>query len=367
MTVGVLFVATPGPLGGSNVSLLGLLLALDGKVRRIVAAPEGAFLEEVRSKGAADSIIVLGRRGTLKRFRLVFWSLLLAIKTLKHRRQLDVIHANATNGMRVGASAGRLLKLPMVVWVHDSSVSRSDLVTARFYRMLVYRPSFHSVSCVADDVISRLGFAAGPVSDHRIPNPLDPGRVVSTRRAHTGPIRIAYLGSARLLKGFDIAVETVTRTRHLTIQWLFFTHRDVAGWNRRYWARLEAEDSDYVHIREPRRDVAEIYAQCDVVFVPSRQESFGLIAAEAMANGLPVVASDIAAFREVVGHNQAGMLFAAGDSAAAAEALECLVYSESLRRKLGHEGLLRSSQYTPQRIAEQIFHAYRTSMGDSGE
>jgi len=367
MTIGVLFVATPGPLGGSNVSLLSLLLALDGKVRRIVAAPEGAFLEEVRSKGAAESIIVLGRRGTLKQFRLASWSLLLAVKTLRYRRQLDVIHANATNGMRVGAPAGRLLRLPMVVWVHDPSVSRSDLVTARFYRMLVYRPGFHSVSVVANDVVSRLGFAADSAGDHRIPNPLDPGRVVSTRRAHAGPIRIAYLGSARSRKGFDIAVETVARTRHLDIQWLFFTHRDIAGWNRRYWARLEAEGSDYVHIREPRRDVAEIYAQCDVVFVPSRQESFGLVAAEAMANGLPVVASDIAAFREVVGQNQAGILFAAGDSAAAVEAVERLVHSESLRRELGREGLHRSSMYSPQRIAEQMFRAYRTSVGESGE
>ncbi len=361
MTLGVLFVATPGPLGGSNVSLLSLLLALEGKVKRVVAAPEGAFLEEVRRRGAAESIITMGRHATLRRFRLVLWSLILFARVFKHRQQLDVVHANATNGMRVAAPTSRLLHLPTVVWVHDPSVSRADLLTAWLYRRLVYRPSFHAVSHVAEEVVRRLGFGADLTADHRIPNPLDPERVVAIPRPSQGPIRVVYLGSARPRKGFDVAVGSVARVRHLPIQWLFFTYRKVTDWNRPLWAKLESEDPNYVQILEPRRDVASIYAQSDVVFVPSRQESFGLVAAEAMANGLPVVASDIDAFREVVGSDQAGILFDAGNADAAAVAIEHLVRNEQLRRELGREGVRRSSRYSPARIADQMLCAYRDS------
>jgi len=53
-------------------------------------------------------------------------------------------------------------------------------------------------------------------------------------------------------------------------------------------------------VRGRTLDVSQAYGRADIVLCPSREESFGRIAAEAMMNSIPVVASDIPAYRELV-------------------------------------------------------------------
>jgi glycosyltransferase involved in cell wall biosynthesis len=72
----------------------------------------------------------------------------------------------------------------------------------------------------------------------------------------------------------------------------------------------------------------------DVLVAPSRDESFGLTLAEAGLFGVPAVASDIAAHREVVG-DDAGLLFNVEDADAMAAAIERVVDDPDLRRRMG--------------------------------
>ena len=80
----------------------------------------------------------------------------------------------------------------------------------------------------------------------------------------------------------------------------------------------------------------------DVVVVPSRFEGFGLTAAEAMACGKPVVASDVGGLPEVLGtEGSAGILFPAGDAERLAELLLGLAESPARRLELGKCARLR--------------------------
>ncbi|HJV04482.1 MAG TPA: glycosyltransferase, partial [Actinomycetota bacterium] len=58
----------------------------------------------------------------------------------------------------------------------------------------------------------------------------------------------------------------------------------------------------------PHPELPELYSAADVVLVPSRSESFGLVALEAQACGVPVVASSVGGLRYVVGHGHGGLL-----------------------------------------------------------
>ena len=82
----------------------------------------------------------------------------------------------------------------------------------------------------------------------------------------------------------------------------------------------------------PRRDIAELLGQMDVfAFSTSRDEGFGIALIEAMAAGLPVVASDVPACREVLDDGTAGILVPAGKPAPLARALCALLGSENER------------------------------------
>ena len=84
-----------------------------------------------------------------------------------------------------------------------------------------------------------------------------------------------------------------------------------------------------------RDDAAQAPLEAHVACVPSRMESFGYVALEAMACARPVVASDIDGLSEVVEHGRSGLLVAPEDPAALAAALDELAVDPALRRRMG--------------------------------
>jgi glycosyltransferase involved in cell wall biosynthesis len=92
--------------------------------------------------------------------------------------------------------------------------------------------------------------------------------------------------------------------------------------------------------------------------VPSLRESFGRVVAEAMANGLPVVASDLEPIRDLLGDNAAGLLVPAGDVTAMSEAIGRLAGDPLLRDLLGREGRKRSSRFAPGPITWRLEQLY---------
>jgi glycosyltransferase involved in cell wall biosynthesis len=128
------------------------------------------------------------------------------------------------------------------------------------------------------------------------------------------------------------------------------------------WTQLEALSAGgRVSFPGRKPDVRDAYRGCDIIICPSRRESFGRIAAEAMTNGLPVVASDIGPFRDLVG--DAGLLFPTGDAASAAAAVRKLVEQPALRDQLGRSALRRATPLEPGPIVRRFTELY--GLGDA--
>ncbi len=104
-------------------------------------------------------------------------------------------------------------------------------------------------------------------------------------------------------------------------------------------------------------------ASVSVVVVPSLGgEVFGLVLAENMLRGLPVVASDLGAFVEVLG--DAGITFETGNAAALAEQLVRLLDDPELRATLGKRARARASEFCDfQRMLAAHEHVYRDVLG----
>ena len=98
---------------------------------------------------------------------------------------------------------------------------------------------------------------------------------------------------------------------------------------------------DQVRFLGVRRNISEILATADIVAVPSKIESFGLVAAEAMSSETPVWASAVGGIPEVVRHNKEGLLFENFNFDIAKEYLSTLIEDDALRRQLGKSGRKR--------------------------
>jgi glycosyltransferase involved in cell wall biosynthesis len=108
-------------------------------------------------------------------------------------------------------------------------------------------------------------------------------------------------------------------------------------------------------------DLQELYRGARAVIVPSLwYEVFGLVALEAMACGVPVIASDIGGLPEVVDDGVTGRLFPAGDVSALAHHIADLMDHPDLTTKYGQAGLGRVKRdFSPEQHYEKVLQTYR--------
>jgi phosphatidyl-myo-inositol alpha-mannosyltransferase len=112
-------------------------------------------------------------------------------------------------------------------------------------------------------------------------------------------------------------------------------------------------------------DKARVYKSADVFVAPNTGgESFGIVLLEAMAAGTPIVASDLDAFRRVLGDDGglAGELAAIGDAGALASACAALLEAPQRRAVLSEHGRRVVGQYDWSVVATEVMHVYETAI-----
>jgi phosphatidylinositol alpha-mannosyltransferase len=101
------------------------------------------------------------------------------------------------------------------------------------------------------------------------------------------------------------------------------------------------------------------HRSADVFCAPATTgESFGIVLLEAMAAGLPIVASDIEGYTQVLHHQQEGLLVPPRDASALADAICQVLQDRALAAELGARGRETAQQYAWPRVAEQVLDFY---------
>ena len=108
----------------------------------------------------------------------------------------------------------------------------------------------------------------------------------------------------------------------------------------------------------PHSDLPLYYNAADVCVVPSYYESFGLVALEAMACGVPVVASRVGGLKETVQDGRTGYLVPWRCPERFAERLDLLLRNEQLRRSLGREGRAAAGRFRWPEVATRVEDVY---------
>ena len=282
----------------------------------------------------------------------------------------DVIHIHSPLTLGVMARmAARQLSIPVIYTNHylpenvrPGSARRSRLFDAAFYGYLVrFANQCAHVTAPTMTALQLLRAQGLRAPAQVISNGIDlgtycPGPADSVVRDRYGlradrPV-ILYVGRLSQEKGVDVLLAAVAR---LT------TDAQVAIAGRGPDSARLAATADRLGLSDrvrflgfvPDSDLPAIYRLADVFAIPSRAELQSLVTMEAMATGLPVVASDAYSLRELVSHGKTGLLITPGRADELAASLDKLLGAPAERARMSEESLRAVSAHEQSRTWTQ--------------
>jgi glycosyltransferase-like protein len=262
----------------------------------------------------------------------------------------DCLSANAALALRDDGAIEHVIRTvhhiddftsPSLVECQDRSIINPDHV-------LCVTPPW--VTRLREEFGVRAGLVRNGVDTHRFRPPRDAAERALARHAAGVDDRLVVLtvggveprkGSLTLLEAFARLRETLAYRDPLLLiagGVTLFDYRDELD---RFEARLHELDLAR-HVRrlgalEPD-EIERLFRAADVFAFPSVKEGFGLAALEALAAGLPLVASDIEVFRGFLTHERSALLHPVGDAEALAAALARVAREPALRARLREGG-----------------------------
>jgi len=366
----VFFAAYPHVYGGTErtLELLARGLADRGWTVEVVLPGTGPVVDQLAGAGidvdvvpAPPSLLVYGRatrggRAVAAAAALpAYWT-----RVRRRVRGVDVVHAFAQRGIALAGPAARLARVPLVWHVGGSDPGR--FLNGAATRM---SSAVIAVSRSAADTLP----ARARVDI--VPNAVDP-------RAFERPVSLPadvadVVCAARLTpeKGLDVLVRAVAllRTgrpdlRVMVLGGMQDGHEEYAAELTRLAEQLGVADAlcfaGFADRPYERWAGARVYVQ------PSRREGFGLATVEAMASGLPVVATSVGGLVDVVDGGRAGVLVPPEDPQALADGISRLLDDPIEAERVARAGHDRAAaQYTVERMVdgvETVYHRLPTGV-----
>lgn len=276
------------------------------------------------------------------------------------RRPADVIHANYWLSGVAGHRLKHRLDLPLVSTFHTLARVKADTGDAEPRRRIEAETAVVGCSDViiansAEEVVALEGFygadrsrieVVAPGVEHAFFSPGDRGGARRALGIGDHPV-LVFVGRIQPLKGLDVAVGALAALQRPDAE-LVVVGGPSGQAGEAELARVTtlAEHLGVAHqirfvLPQPHHLLSTYYRAADVVLVPSRSESFGLVALEAGACGVPVVAAGVGGLRTLVHHGRTGLLVERRDPQAFADATRRILdepaWAASLGRAAAHE------------------------------
>lgn len=181
---------------------------------------------------------------------------------------------------------------------------------------------------------------------------------------HAEAINVVFIGRLVRPKGLQVLLQAV---RSLHARGLRFQTSIVGdGPERATLEKSMKSDASGAVVRFlgklPEKEAAKVLLQAGVLVVPSLGgEVFGMVVLENMARGIPVIASDLGAFQEVMA--DAGICFKTGDAEDLATQLAAVLQDRALSNRLSAAAARRAEELTVRRMVEGHTRIYRRLVG----
>ena len=277
----------------------------------------------------------------------------------------DLAHVHEPNAPAISWAATESARLPLVATFHTYSTARAvQLVTANVLGARRVYSKLHSRIAVSE--AARWTAARYYGGHYRvIPNGVDLAAAPAEPKPASDHLRLLFVGRAEERKGLPVLLRAFEALRQAGVS----ARLTVAGATDEEVAPYLL-DGEGVHVagRVTEDEKWRLLHEADVVCAPSLGgESFGMVLTEAFAAGTPVVASDIAGYRDVVRDGVDGVLVPVGNPAELGEALLALAVDPARRAEMGAEARAGAERFSWPHVTDQVMESYEEAIERAAE
>lgn len=175
---------------------------------------------------------------------------------------------------------------------------------------------------------------------------------------HDRTLVVGTVGWLLPIKGPEVLLEAMGHVwqRRSNIALIYVGKGDLEEPLKAMVRRLNV--ADRVRFLGWRTDIPDLMHSFDIFVLPSRNEGMGRVIVEAMAAGLPVVASRTGGLPDLVSDGHNGFLVPPGDAAALGRAIRKLCDTADLRQRMGEQGRRRAEDFSLQRMVDKLDALY---------
>jgi glycosyltransferase involved in cell wall biosynthesis len=281
-----------------------------------------------------------------------------ALRRLVRDRRPAVVHAHLYASAAAAVVATRGLAVPVVLTEHTEAPWRDRAACAISRR--VYQRVDHVVavsSAIRDTLVGTYGVPAGRV-DMLLPATAAPAAAPRRVTGDDAAAQVGVVGRLVPEKGVDVFLHAVALVTPAVP-----TARFVVVGEGSLRAALEDRAASLgltgvVTFTGFRPDAPGLIAGLDVLVVPSRSDGSPLVVCEAMAAGIPVVASRVGGLPDLVAHGESGLLVRPEDPAELARSLVRLLRDPPAAQALGRRGRQLAEGRSHARLVDRMTEVY---------
>jgi phosphatidylinositol alpha-mannosyltransferase len=366
----------PGGVGQHVEALAEELIRQGHDVRLLAPYDPDDRLARVAHRGARpqpreipDYLIPLGRtigvpaNGAVSNVTFAPSAVSAVARELRHG-DYDVVHVHEPNGAVVSCVATELSRTPIVATYHTYSTTFANRLAAEVIGMRRLYNKVHVRIAVSEAARWTARRYCG--GRYRvIPNGVHVEAAPTGPKPDSGELRLLFVGRAEERKGLPVllrafeALQGVGVRARLTVAGA--TPEEVEPY------LLDVRGVDVLG-RVSEEEKWRLLHEADLLCAPSLGgESFGMVLTEAFAAGTPVVASDIAGYRDVARDGVDGVLVPPGDPAALGEALHDLAIDPERRAAMGLAARERAQRFAWENVTKEVVAAYGDAIAVAGE
>jgi len=285
---------------------------------------------------------------------------------------IDILHTHSTEAGVIGRLSGCLAGTETVVHeIHGDPITADRSKLLNTFILFAERVSMRCADAIIakSDLIRHTYLERGIGSEEQytiIPHSIDVSRFSDRSPAEItedAPNLILFVGRVVDGKGiFDLiaAVAALDTDARLLIAGEGPAADDVE-------AEIRRHSLDDIHLLGYRNDIPELLAGTDVLVLPSYREGTPRVITEAMAAGVPSIATDIAGIPDQITHGENGLLIEPGDVDALTEHIEYLLTNPTVLQAMSEEAADRATEFHKETIRQDITSFYESVVGKPGK